>query len=440
VLLRAFATNQDIEQVLSRAFEYAGVNQIAVPDEAPPPVPKWNFVGGLPVAIPTAPTPVAVAPPEAKPARLDAFIRDLVKRVSEIPFASIGWIGLAMLIYASISMLVELERSFNQIYRVPVGRSWARRITQYWTVLTLGTGCLAATFFVGEQFKTWAAKITEAQGLGGGGVTVTVIGFMVTVVISTGLFLLAYTCIPNTRVSLRAAIVGAVVAALCWETGKWGFTQYVRMSAATSYGRLYGSMALVPLFLLWIYLTWLIALFGLQVAYHIQHVRKQTIAQPREAAEPTIVDPAAILSVAVALAERFEKGQSADAPEIAEQLHIQRPIAKQMLDRLAEGGLVHRLVQATNDDEHERFALARPPSTIMAEEVLELGRGLESGITEDAAGRLTETIRQCRVDALRGKDVATLAGLNGQAPAATVPASPATTPAPPTPPANTLPA
>jgi membrane protein len=405
-LLRAFTTDQDIEKVLSRALEYTGVNQIAIEEKPPSAAAEWTILGPVPVLTPD---PAESQPP---PARLDKFIRDLVQRVSSIPFARIGWIGLGMLIYAALSMLVELERAFNQIYRVPIGRSWARRVTQYWTLLTLGSGFLVATFFVGEQFKGWAIRLTESQGWGGGGLTVGLIGFAVTVAISTLLFLLAYTTVPNTRVSIHAATAGAFVAAILWESGKWGFTQYVRVSAGSGYARLYGSIALVPLFMLWVYLTWVVALFGLQVSYHIQHVRMKTIAQPDEAGEPAIVDPAMILSLTVALAERFDKGEPADAPGLAERLKVQRPIVKQMLDRLAEGGLVHRIKNEGDGEGHERFALARPPGKIMAEEVLGLVESLEGAPGQGDPGGLAATLRQSRLDAVKGKDVASLAGPN----------------------------
>lgn len=418
VLLRSFATDEDIEKVLSRAFEYAGINEIAVEDRPVSAGPQWMFLNGVPVAVPAAAAPGADEPvPAPRSARLDKFIRDLVQRVSSIPFVKIGWLGLILLFYAAISMLVEVERAFNQIYRVPLGRSWARRITQYWTLLTLGTAFLVATFFVGEQFKSWAIRLTESQGFGGGGITVAFIGFGVTVAISTLLFLLAYTTVPNTRVALPAALAGAFVAGILWETGKWGFTQYLRMSSTSGYARLYGSVALIPLFMLWVYVTWVIALFGLQVAYHIQHVRQRTIAQPNEALEPAIVDPAAMLSLMARLAERFDKGESADAPQLAAQLRLQRPIVKQMLDRLAEAGLVHRLESEEGPDGHERFVLARPPQRISAEDVLTLAEELAGDSEDGGRGGLALAMRRSRHDAVRGKDLASLVDGNG-APAA----------------------
>ena len=67
---------------------------------------------------------------------------------SGIAFQAIGAIGVLMLIYAAISMLIEVERAFNDIYRAPTGRAWGRRIPLYWTVLTLGVIFILATFFV----------------------------------------------------------------------------------------------------------------------------------------------------------------------------------------------------------------------------------------------------------------------------------------------------
>jgi membrane protein len=84
------------------------------------------------------------------------------------------------------------------------------------------------------------------------------------------LMLLAlYKLMPNARVSWNAAITGSVVAALLWVAMKWGFEVYVRMFMP--YSELYGSLALLPLFLFWLYMVWWIVLFGLEVAAFRQH-------------------------------------------------------------------------------------------------------------------------------------------------------------------------
>lgn len=197
--------------------------------------------------------------------RLDNFITDLLDRVGKIQFGAVGVIGMMTLVYAAISMMVEVEQAFNHLCHAPQGRSWTRRITLYWTLLTLGTLFLVMSFAAGESIRGFTANLAQTEAFSFmRGSLLAVLGFAVTCAISTTLLLIVYTTVPNTRVHLGPALLGAAIAAIMWESGKWGFTTYVHYSAG--YSRLYGSLALIPLFLLWVYLTWLIVLFGLQLA------------------------------------------------------------------------------------------------------------------------------------------------------------------------------
>jgi YihY family inner membrane protein len=138
-----FQTEDKLTEAIRSALSYAGLSKIAVTDP--------DFVG------------------PADPARLDESIQSIVQNVSKIPFEAIGAIGLAAMIYAAISMLVEIERAFNQIYRVPQGRSWAKRVLLYWTLLTLGPTALALTFVLATQFRAWIWRIAEEKQLLGQG-------------------------------------------------------------------------------------------------------------------------------------------------------------------------------------------------------------------------------------------------------------------------------
>src|SRR5262249_6220086 len=159
---------------------------------------------------------------------------------------------------------------FNQIYRVPLGRSWARRIVNYWSLLTLGALGLGTSFVMTEWISRKIAYITENVVHGESStILLGLVGYLLTVTVSTVMFLLVYTVVPNTRVKVGPALSGAAVAAVVWEASKWAFTQYLKFS--TGYAKLYGSIALIPLFLLWVYVTWCIVLFGLNVAYYLQH-------------------------------------------------------------------------------------------------------------------------------------------------------------------------
>ena len=85
------------------------------------------------------------------------------------------------------------------------------------------------------------------------------------------LLLLVYKLLPNTHVRLRPAIWGALVAAALWSLSRWGFGLYV--SKALPYMKIYGALGLIPLFLFWLYLTWLIVLFGMELAFTLQAMK-----------------------------------------------------------------------------------------------------------------------------------------------------------------------
>ncbi len=429
VVIKAFASERDMTALVERFLDFSGLSEIYV-RPAPEPgtsMPGVTFFNGMPLLLdpsaaqdagaPTAPPAGAMAGPAADPEaaeRLDEWINSIVSRVGQVKFVTIGWIGLAMLIYAGISMLVEIERAFNQIYRVPLGRSWVRRLTQYWTMLTLGTFFLVATFSVGEWFKVKVAELAQSRAfIGERWFTVGVVGYATTVLISTMLLLLAYTVIPNTRVRLRAALSGAFLAAVVWEAGKWGFTQYLHFS--TNYSQLYGSIALIPLFLLWIYVTWVVVLLGLTIAYHLQHGWNQRALVSEPVPELSIVDPAAILTLTGALARRFVQRQSSAPADLARECSIPEPIVARMLGRLAQSGLVHRV---TRDGREAGYTLACPPERIPAEEVLRVGRSMASipaGSVPLAGG-----LDRAREEVLRGLTIAFLVGDGPPAPLAPV--------------------
>lgn len=393
VALKAFTTPQDMAAAMNEALQYSGLASIAVDEE--------------PSMGPPAPDDPAINEVHAaKKQRLDDWIGDLVKRVGSLDFKTITLIGVAALIYAALSMIVEVERAFNQVFRVPTGRSWVRRITHYWTLLTLVPLGLFATFAIGQRVTGWISDPHNLGGLGRGQVLIVgAAGYLSTVGISTLLFMLAYTVVPNTRVKLMPAFVGALLAAIMWEAGKWGFTQYVRYSAG--YSRLYGSIALIPLFLMWVYVTWCIALVGLNVSYYLQYGKTHDSAQPVDQLPPTFVDPAAILSVMAIMARRFQEGEPADAPALAARLSIREPVVQQMLERLAEGGYVLRV---QHEAKQGYYSLARPPERIDAEEVLKLGEELAGrlGPGIEDLGRIGQSFRESRLALVHDRSLASL--------------------------------
>ena len=164
-------------------------------------------------------------------------------------------IGLLVLLASAISLMISIEDAFDRIWRVPTGRAAAPRLIMYLTVLTAGPllliGALAISFYVlalpllaaGESFQL------KASVLG-------VLPFF----IQWFALCLCYIVIPNCRVRMRHAAIGALAAAVAFEAAKRGFALYV--TAGSSYSEVYGALAIIPIFIIWIYLSWIIVLAG----------------------------------------------------------------------------------------------------------------------------------------------------------------------------------
>jgi membrane protein len=339
----------------------------------------------------------------------------LTKAETTVSFRAIGLIGVATLFYAAIAMLVEIERAFNQVFRVPRGRSWLRRTMNYWALLTLGSLGLLATFYMGSKFETWADQVAQSRGwiIGSGPLTVHVIGYAVTVSISTIMLTLLYESVPNTRVRAVPAVIGAFLAALLWEAGKYGFAQYVTYS--TGYAKIYGTLALVPLFLLWVYYTWLIVLFGLHITYHLQYGRAKTKAQPLLDFGPTVIEPSAGLLIMTAIARAMATGTPQSAQTLVQSTGLSEAVVSMVLSRFAERGLLHRIARDDGaiPDSETLYTLARTPGSIRVAEVLAIGFDLAGG---PEANPVVARMRQAQIDAVGSETLADAAGLATEMP------------------------
>jgi membrane protein len=234
--------------------------------------------------------------------------------------------------------------------------------------------------------------------------------------------------VPNTRVRVWPAIVGAFASAVLWEAAKWGFTQFVVYSA--SYAKFYGTLALLPMFMLWIYITWFIILLGLVLAYSIQNYKQ--IASLAGASgllfsgpaflravddeftrdgAGRVVDPASILLVASCVAERFARGEKTTLGTIVSRTALPEPAVRRMLESLAAAGFVATVADKNGNPERAAFTLARPADSIRAADVLRLARrssARSSDASLDPAQRVLEDLDDQRLKAAEGRSLADL--------------------------------
>jgi len=303
-------------------------------------------------------------PGEEGPATVAQWLESVVQRAETINFGAIGAVGAALLVYASVSMLIQIEQCFNVICAAPAGRKMTTRLTTYWTMLTLGPLGIIASLTLGSRLGD---AVQAPGGIGAG-----VIDSVLSLGISWLILIAAYMLIPNARVKLRPAAIGALLAAVLWEFGKFGFRSYLGFS--TGYATLYGSLGLVPVFFLWVYLTWFIVLLGLEITRALQVLTDPTRRNLAGDAPP---DPACGLAMMVEGARRFATGAALQLDEAAAAGGLPPRRAETVLARLRDAGFLHEVEQS---GESPAFALTAPPERTAAADV---ARAL---VDDDGAG------------------------------------------------------
>jgi membrane protein len=178
-----------------------------------------------------------------------------------------GSIGLGFLVYTVITTIQKVEASFNFVWRVQRPRSFARRFTEYLSVMIIGPILLAVTIGLlgSAEHSPFAQWLNDIPPLAW---TMTLLGQFVPYVIVTIVFTFMYAFVPNTRVELRAALIGGVTAGIIWALVGKVFTAVILYSSQLM--AVYTGFAIVLTTLIWVYLSWLILLIGAQLAFYVQ--------------------------------------------------------------------------------------------------------------------------------------------------------------------------
>jgi len=165
-------------------------------------------------------------------------------------------VGILVLLFSAISLMMSIEDAFNRIWRVSASRSTGARFLVYWAALTAGPLLLVAALAVSSYALALPfIDVADAQF----SIKARVLSVLPFLIVFAAL-VAAYVVIPNRSVRLRFALVGAFIAAVLFEAAKRGFALYATQYA--SYQQVYGALAMVPIFIFWIYLSWTIVLFG----------------------------------------------------------------------------------------------------------------------------------------------------------------------------------
>lgn len=279
----------------------------------------------------------------------------LEQMLQQVDLATVGWIGVLGLMAISSQIYFQVELAFNDIFSTRLHRSWFWRFSLFNLSLLIAPLLLAGGMII-------SAKLPD-----------TGFGFVVPWLMTSAAFVLSIKYLPNTPVRWRSAIIGGLVSALLFEMSKRGFTLYIDLlGTRDSLARLYGSVAFLPLFLIWLNVVWLVVLMGVELAYVIDKGSQLLDVQRERASDPHAwrrkPDGLFAVGILLALYEATHTGPATLA-HISDVAGVPRHHTRAALEVLEDAGVVAK-------DPKNDWLPTHSPDDISAAEVLRAWQSL----------------------------------------------------------------
>jgi membrane protein len=188
--------------------------------------------------------------------------------VENVRSGVLGAVGLIFLLYTVISMVEKVEESFNFVWRVEQPRSLGRRFSEYLSVIVLGPTVLVGAFALMATIGS-SSVVQTLSHYEPFGTILLLLGKITPYLLVVGVFAFLYGFIPNTKVYVRAALIGGLVAGLAWTASSVILTSFFSATGGTMV--IYAGFAIVIIALIWLHVSWLILLLGAQLAFYVQN-------------------------------------------------------------------------------------------------------------------------------------------------------------------------
>ena len=305
----------------------------------------------------------------------------IIEYINNTNVARLGTFGLVFLVVTVLTLLSNIEKTFNRVWRVSETRPLLRRFTDYFSVVTIGPIFVVAAISMTSSLQSQGVVQALLDKVYVGELLLflfKILPFMVMWLVFCGVYLF----MPNVRVSPRAALIGGVFGGTLWQLSQWGYVHF--QVGVARYNAIYGTMAALPIFMVWIYMSWLIVLLGLELSYAVQNLRSVRLDLRVSEANFNCRRSVA-LTLLVYLGRCFYRADKAPNDEqVTVHLGIPPRLLRDIIDELQRLGWV---VQVTGDGEDCSYQPA------MALEKIDMAAVLAS-LADDGNG--CENLKQVR--------------------------------------------
>jgi len=277
-------------------------------------------------------------------------------------------IGLVLLVWTVIRVLSNIENSFNDIWGIKKPRSHGRKFSDYLAIIFICPILLvipgSLTVAITGNFDVITRKMAILSTFGP---LLLIFVKLLPYMVIWLLFTFIYSFMPNTRVNLKSAVVGGVVAGTIYQVIQWIYITF--QIGAAKYGVIYGSFAAIPLFLMWIQISWLIVLFGTEISFAHQNVETYEFEHDCLQASYSLKKIIALRIVHM-LVKNFSTGKEAlTASGISQKLEIPIRLVNAILYELVESGILSEIKQ--EDEKNVFYQPARDPEMLTIKYVID---------------------------------------------------------------------
>lgn len=315
-------------------------------------------------------------------AKREEAVRAINEFIHKTQSGALGVTGTIALVAVAITMLVRIENTFNDIWGVTRSRVWYVQVVLYWTAITLVPILVITALGLtsGPHLEGTKRFLMAMPFLGN------LIFKILPLLVLSLTFAMVYLLIPNTRVQWKAALAGGVVAGTLWHVNNLLSVHFA--SRLTTNNAIYGSLGMVPVFMVGLYLCWMILLFGAQVAYAFQN-REAYLAERQTDAVNQRGREFVALRIMALLARRFQNGEKPlGVNQLANILGVPSKLTSQVLGTLLQAHLAVEVLDRENG-----FFPARPLEQVTVADVLAALRSAQGQEPTTAGDPLRARVR-----------------------------------------------
>ncbi len=279
--------------------------------------------------------------------RVVAFARSLLENTKG---GIIAGIGIVFLLWTVIKLLSNIELSFNDIWDVKTSRPYGRKFSDYLSIMLISPILFFLSSSVTVFITTQITVITQRVALIG--MFSPIIFFMLKLIpygLIWILFIFMYILMPNTKVNFSSGLIAGVIAGTIYQIAQWAYISF--QVGMARYNAIYGSFAALPLFLIWIQLSWMIVLFGAEISFAYQYVDTYDFEPDRRLISPAFKK---LLSLHMThlIISTFSKGEMPlTASDISKTLEIPIRLVQQILEELVEINVLSNTERKDNNQE-----------------------------------------------------------------------------------------